>query len=343
MNLEESKQLLALSRKEPNARKRIRLLAVSLFFEGENRTNIAKRLNTARGSVNKWVSNYLNNGVAGLNNKPIKGRPAKLTSEQLNTLLDYIKQSARSSEGGRLMGEDIAQYIHDQFNVRYHTDHIYKLLKKPGFSWITSRSKHPKQSKESQEAFKKVPSGNDPSHPGHLPLDRIDMWFQDEAWFGQQNQTTRLWAETGSRSRAIKQQQFEYSYLFGAVCPSNGKTEALISLIVNKEIMTQHMELISKATEAGRHAGVIVDGAGWHTFDTVRPFNNKTLIKLPAYSTELNPIEQVWSWIRQHCLSNRVFSDYEEIVEKVSQAWNEFISVPKRVKDMCFRDWIKLV
>ncbi|WP_404936157.1 helix-turn-helix domain-containing protein, partial [Pseudoalteromonas sp. SR41-6] len=57
------------------------------------------------------------------------------------------------------MGEDIAQYIYDQFNIRYHTDHIYKLLKKRGFSWITSRSKHPKQSKESQEAFKKVPSG----------------------------------------------------------------------------------------------------------------------------------------------------------------------------------------
>ncbi|WP_442961274.1 helix-turn-helix domain-containing protein, partial [Pseudoalteromonas sp. SWN166] len=50
-----------MSRKEPNARKRIRLLAVSLFFEGENRTNIAKRLNTARASVNKWVSSYLNN------------------------------------------------------------------------------------------------------------------------------------------------------------------------------------------------------------------------------------------------------------------------------------------
>jgi transposase len=170
LNLEKSKQLLALSRKEPNARKRIRLLAVSLFFEGENRTNIAKRLNTARASVNKWVSNYLNNGVAGLNNKPIKGRPAKLTSQQLNTLSDYVKYSASSSEGGRLMGKDIAQYIYDQFNIRYHTDHIYKLLKKRGFSWITSRSKHPKQSNESQEAFKKVPSGNDPSHPRTSPF-----------------------------------------------------------------------------------------------------------------------------------------------------------------------------
>ena len=86
--------------------------------------------------------------------------------------------------------------------------------------------------------------------PGHLPLDRIDVWFQDEARFGQQNQTTRLWAETGSRPRAIKQQQFEYSYLFGAVCPGNGKTEALISPVVNKEIMAQHMELISKVLPA---------------------------------------------------------------------------------------------
>ncbi|NMR27251.1 hypothetical protein HH219_17210 [Pseudoalteromonas sp. NEC-BIFX-2020_015] len=67
--------------------------------------------------------------------------------------------------------------------------------------------------------------------------------------------------------------------------------------------------------------------------DTVQPFNNITLIKLPPYSPELNPMEQVWSWLRQHCLSNRVFSGYEEIVEQVSQAWNGSISVPGTVKN----------
>lgn len=71
MDLDTSKKLLALSRRESNARKRIRLLAVSLFLEGENRTNIAKRLNTARSSVNKWVSNYLNKGLEGLDSKPM--------------------------------------------------------------------------------------------------------------------------------------------------------------------------------------------------------------------------------------------------------------------------------
>ena len=178
--------------------------------------------------------------------------------------------------------------------------------------------------------------------PGHLPLERVDVWFQDEARFGQQNQTTRVWAETGTRPRVVKQQQYEYGYLFGAVCPSNGKTEAFIAPCVNKEAMTLHLAQISKATPYGRHAVVIMDGAGWHTFDTARPFNNLTIIKLPPYSPELNPIEQVWSWLRQHCLSNRIFEGYNDIVEQVSKAWNKFISRTERVIKMCSRAWINL-
>jgi len=58
--------------------------------------------------------------------------------------------------------------------------------------------------------------------------------FRMKLALGQQNQTTRVWAEKGSRPSALKQQQFEYGYLFGAVCSENGKTEALISPIVNK-------------------------------------------------------------------------------------------------------------
>ena len=168
MNIALSKQLLTLSRKEPNARKRMRLLAVSLFFEGESRTAIAKRLSIARSSVNKWVSDYLENGKAGLDNKPIPGRPAKLTLTQQNRLKEYVIHAAQSRDGGRLTGEDITRFIEAEFNITYSSTHIYKLLKRLGFSWITSRSRHPKQLQESQEAFKKLPDGNDPSHTRSL-------------------------------------------------------------------------------------------------------------------------------------------------------------------------------
>jgi len=54
--------------------------------------------------------------------------------------------------------------------------------------------------------------------PWHVILKNFDVWFQDEARFGQQNTTTRVWAEKGTRPRAVKR-QFEYAYLFGADCP----------------------------------------------------------------------------------------------------------------------------
>ncbi|WP_181136821.1 transposase, partial [Vibrio hyugaensis] len=117
-----------------------------------------------------------------------------------------------------------------------------------------------------------------------MSLEAVDAWFQDEARFGQQNTTTRLWAERGTRPRAVKQQQFEYAYLFGSVCPRRGIGEAIVVPWVNKEIMIQHLHQISQVTEYGRHAVVTMDGVGWHTDDIAEQFNNVSIIKLPPYS-----------------------------------------------------------
>lgn len=179
--------------------------------------------------------------------------------------------------------------------------------------------------------------------PGHIALNKVDFWFQDEARFGQQNTTTRLWAERGTRPRAVKQQQFEYAYLFGSVCPSKGIGEALVVPWVNKEIMLEHLKQISIATEKGRHAVEIMDGASWHTDDIAKDIDNVSIIKLPPYSPELNPIEQVWSWLRQRCLANQSFKDYEDIVTKVCMAWNQFLSCTDQVTKMCTRKWLDVI
>lgn len=159
-----SKDLLQLSRKETSARKRMRLLVVSYFLDGYNRTEISKILKVARASANLWVSTYLSEGVSGLDSKSPPGRPPKLSAQQLNQLAQYIEIQSYSTEGGRLMGQDICAYINAEFGITYHRDHIYRLLKKLGYSWITSRSRHPKQSDDVQDVFKKVQTGNDPSH-----------------------------------------------------------------------------------------------------------------------------------------------------------------------------------
>ena len=176
--------------------------------------------------------------------------------------------------------------------------------------------------------------------PGHIALDRVDIWFQDEARFGQQNTTTRIWAEKGTRPRVVQQQQYTYAYLFGAVCVTNGKTEALIAPFSNMEVMKEHLALIAKATASDRHAVVIMDGASWHQEYLDEVFPNLSIIHIPPYSPELNPIEQVWSWMRQNEIANRAFDSYDDIVEKCSTAWNNFRSDADRVISLCSRDWI---
>ncbi|HDY7739958.1 TPA: IS630 family transposase [Vibrio vulnificus] len=331
-----------LASQQKSIQMKMRLLALAHFKDGHSRTQIAKFLKVSRASVNKWVQTFLEKGLEGLQEKPRTGRPAFLNAEQREQLSQYIKARAMDSSGGRLTGNDIHAYIVNEFGKHHHPDSIYYLLNHMGFAWITSRSKPPRQSQQIQDDFKKFNIETTLKIPGHMGLDNVDVWFQDGARFGQQNTTTRLWAERGSRPRVVKQQQFEYAYLFGSVCPARGIGEAMVVPRVNKNIMVEHLKQLSAVTEKGRHAVVIMDGAGWHTNDIAEPFDNVSIIKLPPYSPELNPIEQVWSWLRQHSLANQSFADYEDIVSKVYRAWNSFLECSARVRQMCSRSWIDL-
>jgi hypothetical protein len=81
-------------------------------------------------------------------------------------------------------------------------------------------------------------------------------------------------------------------------------------------------------------------GAGWNTDDIAQGIENLSIIKLPPYSPEFNPVEQVWSWLRQHHLANRCVNGYGDIVDACSKAWNSFIDDIKRVTQMSSRDWL---
>lgn len=156
----------SLAKKETNARMQLRLLALANFKDGMSRYKIAECLKVSRTSVNKWVSDFLKHGLEGLQEAQRSGRPAKLSHKQLEQLSKYIESHAEQPNGGRLQGPDIQQYILQSFGVAYELSNIYRLLNVLGFSWITSRSRHPQQSQEAQDAFKKFPTVNDPSHPG---------------------------------------------------------------------------------------------------------------------------------------------------------------------------------
>ena len=118
-----------------------------------------------------------------------------------------------------------------------------------------------------------------------------------------------------------------------------GKGAALMMPFANTHAMQIHLEEISRSVAARAHAVVLMDRAGWHETDKLKIPKNLTIILLPARSPELNPVENVWQYLRQNWLSNRVFDDYQAILNAGCDAWNRLIAQPQTIRSIGMREW----
>ena len=111
------------------------------------------------------------------------------------------------------------------------------------------------------------------------------IYYQDEARFGQHGTITRVWAKVGTRPRAIQQNQYDYLYVFAAVCPETGQATGLITPEINTPMMNAFLEQFAQELPADVHAVMVLDRAGWHTGKGVHVPENVTLIKNRRNST----------------------------------------------------------
>ena len=132
---------------------------------------------------------------------------------------------------------------------------------------------------------------------------------------GQKNKLTYRWARKGSRPRAIHDQRTQSTYLFGAVCPERGTGAALVLPACNSEAMQLHLDEIATKVTPGAHAIVLLDQAGWHGAKALKVPSNLSLMPLPPRAPELNGQENIWQFMRQNWLSNRVFKSFDDIVD----------------------------
>ena len=130
----------------------------------------------------------------------------------------------------------------------------------------------------------------------------LEIWFQDEARVGQQGTITRVWARRGTRPRAKRDTRYQWSYIFGAVCPGRGVAAGLVLPFANTEAMNAHLAEIARTVAPGAHAVLVLDGAGWHGAKALTVPDNISLLHLPPYSPELNPVENVWAYLRANKL-----------------------------------------
>ena len=160
-----------------------------------------------------------------------------------------------------------------------------------------------------------------------------------DARVGQKNKITRRWAKRGSRPSAPKDQRTKWTYIFGAICPAKGKGAGLVMPYADTHAMNLHLAETSTQVDPGAHAVILVDQAGWHTTPKLEVPDNITLMELPPRAPELNPVENIWQYMRDNWLSNRVFGNYDDILALCCEAWNKLIEQPWTIRSIGMRDW----
>ena len=116
----------------------------------------------------------------------------------------------------------------------------------------------------------------------------------------------------------------------------------LVMPYANTDAMNEHLEEIRKAVSPGAHAVLVCDGAGWHNSAGLAVPDNITPLILPPYSPELNPVENIWEYLRKNKFANRLYDTYEDIVDACCNAWNSLMDEPETIASITRRQWAKV-
>jgi hypothetical protein len=127
----------------------------------------------------------------------------------------------------------------------------------------------------------------------------------------------------------------EYTYVFAAVAPAEGKMTSLILPTANTAMMQLFLEHASR-TFAEYFIVMQVDRAGWHGAKALVVPDNIRLIPQPAYSPELNPVEHLWEELREKQLPNLALPSLDGVVDRVCDGLRQLEADPERLRSMTY-------
>ena len=152
-----------------------------------------------------------------------------------------------------------------------------------------------------------------------------------------------MWWKRGERPPGVCDQRFTFAYIFAAVRPGTDEAFALVLPYVNTEAMQIFLDQFAATIPHDEHVALILDQAGWHGSNSLSVPPNITLVPLPPYAPELNPVERVWLFLKQRFLSHRLLNDYDAIVDAATRAWNTLVAETGRITSLCSYPWIARV
>ena len=335
-------QLQDLAQAIPQKRLWRRVQAVLLAKQGRTAEDIAQALGCSLRAVKNWVTQYNRGDIAALHERARSGRPPRLDPQEYPRVRQRLDAPPRPEDGAcTLRGRDVQRILEQEFGAAMGLQTVYDLLHRIAYSSLMPRPQHEEANPEVQAFFKEIVVEQIEAIAEAHPNQEIRTFFQDEARFGQKGTITRVWAPKGSRPRAVRQIRYTSLYVLVAVCISTGASSALIMPELNADVLNLFLEQMSRGLPAGVHAVLIWDGAGFHTSGDLEVPSNISVILLPPYSPELNPVENLWHYLRAHHWSNRAYQDYDELESEAAQSLCTVCFDREKLKGICHAEYVR--
>jgi len=331
------KELKQLEREEKDAGRSRRLRIIILAIEGWTAPAIAMSVGLSRRICQRWVRRYNDEGLAGLDDQRGTVSPAvPLSPEQVQQFRERLEAGPLPEDQvASLRGIDLQRILASEFGVLRCLASVYHLLHKLGYSCLRPRPRHRRADSAAQAKFvEQLPQQLAAIAAAH-PDKQLRVYFEDEARFGQQGTLTNVWALRGTRPTAVRQTEYGYLWVLGAVCPATGHAEGLLSPRLNTSVVNIFLEQFSRTLAADEHAVLIWDGAGFHTSGSLKLPANVSVLQLPAYSPELNPVENLWHYLKSHFWSNRAYEDYDALETAAIAAWRTAVLNAALMQSVC--------
>jgi transposase len=322
-------------------RVRLRYRAVILAVQGRSAAGVAAALGCGARAVQGWVARYDRGGPDALRQRPHTGRPPRRAGPELERFRARVGAGPTPEDGiCTSYGPDLRRILEREFDVLPGPQAVYDLLHRHGFSSLMPRPQHKDADEELRAIFREVIADQIRAIREAHPQEDVQVRFEDEARFGRRGTTARVWAKKGSRPRGVRRTPYGFLYVLTAVCTGTGAASGLISPVLNVGVVKLFPEQFARELPAGAHAVPVWDGAGFHTGNGLVVPPGVSPIRSVPYSPELNPVENLWHYLRSHYRSSRVYRDYGALEEAAMTAWRAVCLAPDLVQSICAAPYV---
>jgi hypothetical protein len=234
-------------------------------------------------------------------------------------------------------GRDVRRVLEER-GFKRSLPWVYRTLKRLNFTYQAPRPRNPKQNAAEMAQweidFPSVLLNLRKKHSDKV----VHVYCGDEARYGQKGILRRQWAPRGQRPVRLRQDGFENAYLYGAGCPKNGNSYFLVADNVDTEWMQIFLDGMSLSLEEDVHALLNLDNASYHKSARLIVPSNITIHHFPPYCPELNPIENLWAFMKKNFLCNQVYGNLKEVVDHGTQACKQVTK--ENIMSVCHRDFL---